>query len=318
MFKSLTLKNYRSYEDFTFYFHKRINAIIGEGLSGKTNVLRAIRLLNDYRPNNKKYLSHFVPKNSTMEITLKTSENATVKLSKNSKGSIYKTINQGGEKASFRKFGSKVPLEVKKIINLNDINFQFQLDAPYIISNSPGQITKIINGITKVDDIDIWIKQINGLLKAKNTFITVYNEEYKEAKKGIASLKDLKKLEPILKKLNDSKDEMDLLKIKKYKISTLIYDIKKMKVKIKIKDKVILLEQFIDKIKKIQIKKDELVYKMEVFESLLKHEANLKIFKSKLKKIKTRYLDELKKNKQCPTCLSKITSSIIKKIKERL
>ncbi|MFZ8697475.1 ATP-dependent nuclease [Enterobacter kobei] len=43
----LTLVNYRNFKNTSLQFHKGVNTVIGENGSGKSNILRAIRLLLD-------------------------------------------------------------------------------------------------------------------------------------------------------------------------------------------------------------------------------------------------------------------------------
>ena len=48
--KSLTLKNFKSYNAETFSFHDRFNLILGENAQGKTNLLEAIHFLVAFKP----------------------------------------------------------------------------------------------------------------------------------------------------------------------------------------------------------------------------------------------------------------------------
>lgn len=48
--KSLTIKNFKSYNVETFSFHNRFNLIIGENAQGKTNLLEAIHFLLSFKP----------------------------------------------------------------------------------------------------------------------------------------------------------------------------------------------------------------------------------------------------------------------------
>lgn len=48
--KSLTIKNFRNYEEELFAFHEDFNIIYGDNAQGKTNLLEAIHLLLTFRP----------------------------------------------------------------------------------------------------------------------------------------------------------------------------------------------------------------------------------------------------------------------------
>ena len=45
--QSITIKNYRNYNNFSMKFRKGLNVIIGSNNSGKTGLLNAIRLLSN-------------------------------------------------------------------------------------------------------------------------------------------------------------------------------------------------------------------------------------------------------------------------------
>jgi putative ATP-dependent endonuclease of OLD family len=46
--ESLSIKNYRNFNDFSIHFHSGLNVIIGANNSGKTGLISAIRLLDGF------------------------------------------------------------------------------------------------------------------------------------------------------------------------------------------------------------------------------------------------------------------------------
>jgi len=319
MLKTLTLKNFRSYKDQKFVFHRGVNAIIGEGLAGKSNILRAIRRIKDFRPINLKFMSHFAPKNALSEIELKTSDGFVVNLKQGRESKpVYTLQNKTGKTQTFRKINKKVPSEVRDALNLKEINFQSQLDLPYIISNSAGQVTKIINNITKVSSVDNWIKRINQDVKSLSIILDDAVQERKSVREDIAALKDLEKLEPIMEELQKLEQQQMELERKYYAIESIVAEIKAAEQAKKRLERALKAEDIIKEAIKIEEQLEDLEDKQDEIISLLDHQSELGKLRKEFSKKLNGYIRVLKKSKRCPTCLSRITAERIKEIRHEI
>ena len=154
MLKKIKLKNFRSHENTVLEFHKGVNVIYGLGQSGKTNILRAINWVVNNRPSGFNMHSHFSDDDSTsVELIL---DNGVVKMEKTSKLTTY-SLNR---EAKFSYTGRSVPEPIANLLNINEINISNQLDAPFLITDSPGEVGKVINRITKIEQVDSWIAKL--------------------------------------------------------------------------------------------------------------------------------------------------------------
>ena len=69
----------------------------------------------------------------------------------------------------FQAFGQEVPEPIQKILNVGDVNFQFQFDAPFWLGLTPGQLAKELNGVVDLGLIDSVLAQASSdLRKAKS------------------------------------------------------------------------------------------------------------------------------------------------------
>ena len=112
MIRSLHLKNFRSYRDYKFIFCKGINLIVGDGLSGKTNIVRALQRLCYYRPLRSKHRSYFANEEDETSIDV-LFDDCEVLLSQTKKDSVYKLV-VNGDKQEFRKFGADCPRKYRE------------------------------------------------------------------------------------------------------------------------------------------------------------------------------------------------------------
>jgi len=72
-------------------------------------------------------------------------------------GNLYKVNGQVIEA-----FGQDVPQMVLDACNFNDTNLQSQMDAPFLLASSAGEVARFLNKIVKLDRIDTYLAAIES------------------------------------------------------------------------------------------------------------------------------------------------------------
>lgn len=156
MINSITLKNFQSHKDTHIEFHSGVNAIVGLSDSGKTAILRALNWVVNNKPSGDAFTSHW---GGDCVVTIELWDGTTVSRGR-TKTDNYYSLN--GE--MYRAFGQDVPEPVRKAFNMNEINIQAQMDAPFLLSSGPGGVAQILNRVANLDVID---KAISSIRKQK-------------------------------------------------------------------------------------------------------------------------------------------------------
>ena len=191
MIERIELSNFQSHNDSTFEFHPGINVITGQSDSGKTAVVRALRWVAFNQPRGKGFISHWASEsNVIISVDGERIERAVGK-----SDNYYRWVDG----SLFKAFGSSVPEEIQKLLNLNDINLQLQLDAPFLLSESAGGVARHWNDVANLDVIDLATSNVNKMAKSLERNIS----ELKERKDKIEDrLKAYEPLDDIEKELH--------------------------------------------------------------------------------------------------------------------
>ena len=225
MIKNLTITNFQSHKESYLEFDPGVNAITGRSDIGKTTILRALNWVVNNKPSGfdfKKHDADFTYAQIEFEEGIK------IERYKSKKENSY-SIN--GEK--LKALGQSVPEEVKKIINLNSINFQSQQDAPFLLSQSSGEVARYLNKIVNLNSID------NGLINIKREMTQIKNKQ-----------------ENIKIQIDDKKEELKQFENLKYHENKLIEIEQKEKIVNNKKSQILLLEQLINLINELNKKKN--------------------------------------------------------------
>jgi exonuclease SbcC len=192
MLKNLTIQNFQSHRETKLDFVDGINVIYGLSQSGKSAILRALNWIVFNRPSGFKFHSHFATPEEPTEVSVLLDDKEIISI-KGFKDTVYK-IN--GE--CFRSFGTSLPIPVIKAFDLSQINFANQLDPPFLVTNTPGEIGKIFNQLTKAEQVDKWISSLTTKINEANTVLKIKNKEKDEAEIQLKKLAVVDQIEPLM------------------------------------------------------------------------------------------------------------------------
>lgn len=212
--KQLKLKNFMSYKEAEIEFKPGINVITGLFDSGKSNIFRAIELLRKNRPTGRRF-KHNRDDSLTAEVCAKFADNTSVTFRKNKK-STYKAI-VGEERKSFES-GVDVPDFIKEAIRIDDINLHEQHGSPFLLWMTGGEIAKMLNRISNMEDYGDWLLKLSslelgysGMVKKSREAIESLKEEAKKYEGFFDSEKHIVDAEKMEKRIEKLSDELEVL-----------------------------------------------------------------------------------------------------------
>lgn len=188
MITKIEIKNFQSHKNTTLNFKSGVNVFCGESDNGKTAIIRAIRWVAENRPLGTDKL------NSTwndtfkddMSVKLWLSDDVWVERIRNKSINGYRYFRDGKE-VTLEATGTDVPQVITDILCLNDVNFQFQMDPPYLLSMSASEASKYFNKIIHLDTIDDTLsvadsdkRNLNSEKKVVESDIKKYRQKLEE------------------------------------------------------------------------------------------------------------------------------------------
>ena len=196
MIRSIRLSNFQSHKDTVLELVPGINAICGESDSGKTAIIRALNWLVTNRPSGAAFQRHGTKET---EVGLITDDGELVRY-RTAKANGYR-IN-GTDLSAIR---TDVPEEVAKLLGIDsDLNMQGQLDAPFLLSMSPGEVAQTLNRIAHLDEIDTALFNVAKRLRDKGA-------ELKAAQAQQASLEEQHQQFAYLDRMESDVAELELV-----------------------------------------------------------------------------------------------------------
>lgn len=210
MIKSVFIENFQSHKSTKLEFDPGVNVIIGPSDSGKSAVLRAMLWGITNKPGGDSFCSNWKG-NTAVDIEL---ENEVISREKG-KENLYIVSPEDAPSIEFKAFGAGVPEEIENLFNVSDINIQRQMDAPFLLSSSAGEVGRILNQAVRLDIIDIALKNIartkkqeqNLLLNAQST-ISSKQEELEKYKWLPLAEGCIAKLESLSRQIQQTTDQI--------------------------------------------------------------------------------------------------------------
>jgi DNA repair ATPase RecN len=225
MISELSIQNYQSHKKSTLNFTLGVNSIVGSSNCGKTAILRALYWAIYNRPGGISYISHWnrdkndKPIKSTFVRV--TNENNVIE---RRKGKVKvndesKDFNGYIVKGKYLEaIGQDVPDEVTKLFNLDSVNIQRQMDAPFLLSESAGEVARFFNSTIRLDLIDRVLSKAESKRREANKEKVRLDNENIELSKEIETFNWLDdaelladRIEKIENRVNDNENKLESL-----------------------------------------------------------------------------------------------------------
>ena len=155
MITKIEIRNFQSHKNTVLDFDKGVNVICGESDNGKSAVIRAIRWVVENQPQGTEKINSNWNEDFKEPLSVKLyTEKGYVERIRDKKRNGYNICKNGEKEIVLDAIGKGVPKEVTEFLNVSDVNFQFQLDPPYLLTKSAGEASKYLNEIVHLDSID--------------------------------------------------------------------------------------------------------------------------------------------------------------------
>lgn len=217
MITKIIIQNFQSHEKTVLNLVKGTNIIVGKSDCGKSAILRALKWLIYNRPGGTAFQSSWGGVTS-VEVHLSGGE-----VIKRVRGKVdnYYMLNE----SRFDALGGKVPDEIKKVMNLELINFQEQFDQPFLLSATSGEVANHFNNIAGISQIEISTKLLKKeITSTKQNLISAHTQK-KEFKDELKKYKYLEKFGIDIEVLENETNILNSLKTKLTKLTKLYNDI---------------------------------------------------------------------------------------------
>jgi len=190
---------------------------VGSSNSGKSAILRALNWTINNKPSGDSFRSNW---GGNTEISVCFDDKNIVDRIKTDKENIYML-----KEMEFRSFGQDVPEEIRQVINMTDVNFQYQMDAPFLLSRTPGEVARYLNKIVNLDEIDLSLSSISSLTRKLNQELQFSQSQHEELLEQEKRYDWIDSAEKELTKAENLQIELEGLRKEKEDISYLIREI---------------------------------------------------------------------------------------------
>jgi DNA repair exonuclease SbcCD ATPase subunit len=204
MIKSIHIKNFLSHPDTQIELHEGLNVFVGETDSGKSAIIKALKWCTWNRPSGDSIRSW---NGGDTQVEITTAEGNVITRSKD-KSDRYK-LND----IEFKAFGTSVPDEIAKALNLSETNLQNQLDSHYLLSLSAGEVASHWNRIARLEAIDIGTDNVNSAIRELNADIKYAHAQEKTITEDLKKYDHLDTFEKEVQALEELDKKVSILRV---------------------------------------------------------------------------------------------------------
>lgn len=212
MIKSLCLKNFQSHEETKINVSNGINVLIGDTAAGKSAVLRGLYWLIENRPLGIGHVSFWArnDKDKLLDscfVEVQLDDGSVIRRERNKDFNGY-IIKKDGQTQTYEAGGSDVPEPIINLLNMGNINIQKQMDVPFLVSETAGEVSRYLNKLIQIDIIDTILANVESAKRSTNSEINKLTTEIESVESKIKGYDWVEKAERTYKKLNILNQEL--------------------------------------------------------------------------------------------------------------
>lgn len=187
MITEVEIYNFQSHRHTKLSLTQGTNIFIGQSDSGKSAIIRALKWVIFNQPSGDAFRSTW---GGDTKVIIRTSEgHEIIRLRTNSKNMYIL------DDSEFSALSGQVPEEIQKVLGIEDVNFQAQLDSPFLLSQPAGQIAQYFNQVADLDNIDAYQKSVNSAIRDNQQRLKHEREQLASKKEELRSYNFVKDFE---------------------------------------------------------------------------------------------------------------------------
>jgi len=218
MIKTINIQNFQSHKETNLELANGVNVIIGRSDTGKSAIIRALRWLIWNRPTGEEFRSTW---GERTDVTIEIDEEIIGRI-RDKQRNQYEL---GTPSIVFKALSTDVPEEISKLLNINEINLQQQLDSHFLLSSTPGEVAQHFNRVAHLEKIDSMLKSISGWIRQIEQDIRSSERRQEELEGELKQFDHLDKFEADVEVLERMDQDLQKKYRDKQQLTTLIKSI---------------------------------------------------------------------------------------------
>lgn len=205
MISKVEIENFQSHKKTVMEFDPGVNVLIGKSDRGKSAIFRAINWPISNRPLGDSFRSEW---GGDTRVVLFTSEGNKIERLRSTGKSVSRNeyiLNDQILKA----FGTEVPEEVRNILQIDAFNIQAQMDAPFLLSSTPGEAARLLNKAASIDAIDQTISGIKNALQKIDADTKYKERQLEKYQQDIKLYDNLPEIELVIEAVEGLEKEVE-------------------------------------------------------------------------------------------------------------
>lgn len=213
MFESLILTDFQKHIELTIAFDPKITTITGPSDAGKSSVLRALRWVCCNVPQGNGFIRQGAKQTCATLMVDGQSRIVRIRGDENEYHLNEKT---------FRAFGTTVPDDITKLLNVGPINFQGQFDSVFWFSCSAGEVSRQLNSVVDLGVIDDALSNISGVVRASQQIIQSTKIRLEKSKTEFDKLKWVVDADREYREIERTESELNATQARRAALSELV------------------------------------------------------------------------------------------------